>query len=307
MYYNLCQTKSTICGFNTLIEKLFLLGLLILLLGLQWPAYATEKHNQKAKITFAVLPDSSREILQQRYRPLLQYIEQATGLSTELVIPQNHRQMLDLFKQQQVDIGLFCGYSFIKAQQTSKAVPLIMRDIDFKFSSFFIVHPSIKKKKIEDFANRSISFGHKMSTSGHIMPRYFLIERNIIPENFFSKIIYSGGHDKTAYLVRDRKVELGAANSNVIKTMLLQGLLKKSDIRVLWETPSYTDYVWAIQPDFNQHLKQKVLDLFLSLSLMDEQGRKILEPLGTDGFLPANNADFDDLRRIIRLLEPELL
>ena len=69
------------------------------------------------------------------------------------------------------------------------------------------------------------------------MPRHFMCsDKQIIPEVFFSEVHYSGAHDKTAYLVRDGTIDLGVANSEIIKKMIRDGRLKENDVRVLWET-----------------------------------------------------------------------
>ena len=170
----------------------------------------------------------------------------------------------------------------------------------------FLAHPDNEKKNLEDFKDAKISFGSRLSTSGHLMPRYFLTERKIDPEAFFSEVLYSGSHDKTAYWVRDGKVDLGAANNQVIRKMFREGHLKRDDIRILWETPVYSDYVWAMQPDLDKAIQSRLLDCFLALSPLNSEHRQILKALGAGGFLPANNADFALLRKVIRLLEQEM-
>ncbi len=290
------------------IRKLYktLLQSTLLLLLVQTTAWPDEKTSFIQTLRLGIIPDSDKSLIDRRFGPLVSYLQQETGFKTELVIPDNYLELLQLFKEKKIDLALFGGYIFILAQQQANARPLVMRDIDMHFSSVFMAHPSNKKKRLEEFQGARFAFGSKQSTSGHLMPRYFLSERNIDPESFFSEVLYSGNHDKTAYWVRDGKVDLGAANSVVIRKMFRQKILKPGDIQILWETPVYTAYIWAIQPTMSKAVQNRLMDSFLALSPVDPEHLKILNALGTKGFLPANDEDFRSLRKIILRFQQEM-
>lgn len=265
------------------------------------PAHANTTQTTQT-VRLGVLPDSDKQIIKQRFIPLTQYIEAKTGLSIELIIPENYEDLLTQFKNKSVDLAFFGGYTFVIAQQEAQAEALVMRDIDLKFSSVFLTQSDNPEQDIEDFKGKAISFGARLSTSGHIMPRYFLSERNIIPESFFKNIYYSNGHDETVYAVRDGHIDLGVVNSQVVDKMLVDGLVNKNEIRIIWKTPTYVNYVWAIQPNFDEVLHDRLLDSFLSLSFHDSAQQKILELQGANSFLPANNEDFEALRKATQII-----
>ena len=254
-------------------------------------------------LRLGVLPDSDPQIIKQRLSPLLHYIEKQTGLNIELVIPKNYENLVEKFQNKTIDLALFGGYTFIKAQQKAQARAFVMRDIDLQFSTSFLTQANNPKQNIIDFKGAIFSFGSQLSTSGHMMPRFFLDKQNIQPEVFFKEVRYSNAHDTTVYLVRDGHVDLGAVNSDVVKHMLMDKRLNKNEIRIVWKTPTYTDYVWAIQPDFDEILHDRLLDSFLSLTLQDATHQKILESIGARSFLPANNADFESLRQATKIME----
>ena len=107
------------------------------------------------------------------------------------------------------------------------------------------------------------------------MPRYFLEKQNIVPESFFSEVRYSGSHDKTAQWVRDGIVDIGAANAVVIRQMFGSDRLDNEQVKVLWETPYYSDYVWA-QPDINKLQVDRLRNAFLELSEVNPGHGEIL-------------------------------
>ena len=245
-----------------------------------------------------VLPDESPERLRQRYEPLLDHLSENLNIACELVIPSSYAELLSLFTERRIDLAYFGGFTYIKARQQAGAVPLVMRKIDIRFTSYFLVPAESTADSLQDLHNGTISFGSKLSTSGHLMPRFFLEQKNIVPESFFSKVEFSGAHDKTAYQVRDGKVDVGAANAATIRSMLTDGRLGKDDIRILWETPPYADYVWAIRPEFDEASRTGLRDAFLQLTPEIDRHAAILVGINAKGLIPANSDYFKDLEQI---------
>jgi phosphonate transport system substrate-binding protein len=303
--------KTTHFRTNILFNYILLLsiGLVISLSYTTASADDTSSHplQQPPALRFGILPGNAPEIIKARFTPLAEHIQQETGIKIELVIPTSYEDLLARFKNKSIDLARFGAYTYLMAQREANAEALVMRDIDLQFSTVFLVRPENSGRSIKDFKGSKFSFGSKLSTSGHLMPRYFLSERDINPETFFSEVLYSNGHDITAYWVRDGKVSLGAASSFTIKKMFQNGWINNKEISILWETPTYTDYVWAVQADLDRSLRDKLLDSFLCLTPLNPKHQKVLDALGAKSFLPANQADFNTLRNIIAIMEQNSL
>ncbi len=259
-------------------------------------------------LRIGIVPDESQEQLLSRFTPLAEYLSAEIGVPYELIVPANYAELLALFRAGKVDLVNFGGFTFVKAHIFDDATPLVMRDVDARFTSFFLVRGDHPAKELAEFKGRRFSFGSELSTSGHLMPRYFLAEKGIIPEAFFGEVRYSGRHDTTALWVRDDKVELGVANAAIVRKMYKDGRLNEEDVRVLWETPPYPDYVWALRPVFDKPTRITIRDAFLNLSRADETHAEILDRVDAGSFLPAGADDFSQLREIVenlQLLEPE--
>ncbi len=253
-----------------------------------------------ATINLGVLPDQKKEELIRQYQPLLDYLHGKTGLPFRLIIPTNYSSLINLFEDERLDLALFGGASYVKAQKTSGARPLVTRGKDLRFTSSFISRSENNLNNISEFKNKSFAFGSKLSTSGHIMPRFFLKKENIIPETFFSNIEYSGKHDLTAIWVRDGRIDLGVANSLIIQEMFADGRLKKEEVRILKRTPPYANYVWAVQKGMNTSVQILIRDAFLALSLNNPDHKSILEGLKAEYYLPADINDFSDIRSAVK-------
>ena len=230
---------------------------------------------------------------------MFDYISSTTGLTYVLTIPKTYQQIVDDLKNNKTDFAYLGGYTFTLSHINGLTQPLVMRDIDLEFTSSLIVHAKSTATKITDLDQKSFAFGSKLSTSGHLMPRYYLQEKGIIPEKFFSSIKYSGAHDKTAFMVRDRVVSAGIMNSQVLKKMLTDGRLTKQDIKILWQTPPHPNYVWAVSSRVSDTIKNKLKKAMLQLVYSNPEHKIILDGLSARAFFPASPQDFSILRSII--------
>ena len=254
-------------------------------------------------LRIGVLPDQNPEVLRKRFASVLNYLAESLQLLCELIVPESYSDLLELFHDQKVDLVYLGGYSFVKAQQKDHAIPLVMRRVDLRFTSLFIVNANSPAQTLDNLENKSIAFGSSLSTSGHLMPRYFLQQKSITPESFFSEVRYSGAHDQTAYWVRDGVVDVGAANATTIRSMLNRNLIKPNDIRILWETPPYANYAWAIRPQFAESFRSKIRDVFLQLSPDNADHAIILQNLNAIGYIPADPDYFVALASIALEIE----
>lgn len=253
-------------------------------------------------IMIGVLPDQSPEQLVEKYAPLVDYLEEQTSFSIGLVIPADYESMLDDFSARRVHVANFGGLTFIRAERSDNAEPLVMRDVDLDFASCYLVRSTDSRQSIGEFGGETFSFGPRLSTSGHLMPRYFLQTSGINPETFFGSVRHSPGHDKTAEWVRNSEVVVGVANCIIIETMFVDGRLGQDEVRILETTPAYVDYVWAVNEKLDPEIKIRLRDAFMDLNATYPAHQKILQKLGAHAYLPAGRTDFNDVRRAARLI-----
>lgn len=250
-------------------------------------------------IRVSLLPDTTKEQIIKRYKPLLDYVSKNTGIKFKLILTDSYQSLYDKFVNKEIDFALFGGYTYVKAHLSADAEPLIFRDVDERFHSVVLVRKNNLARTLNDLKNSSFSFGSKLSTSGHLMPRYFFSKLGIKPELFFKNIKYSGSHAKTAQMVMSGQVHAGVANSEIINRMFNDGRLNKNSIKILWTSPPFPDYVWAIQPDVSPAIKNNIREAFLNLDIDNKEHAKILNFIGAKYYLPATNQNFAILEDIV--------
>lgn len=248
-------------------------------------------------IVVAVLPDQSKDALLSRHAPLMDYLEKSTSLDIELLIPFDYADLLEQFDAGRIDLAWFGGLTFIQAEERSQAIPLAFRDIDLRFTSCYLASGDDTRSTVREFEGTDFSFGPQLSTSGHLMPRFFLEREGLYPEQFFGSTRHSAGHDQTARWVSDGRVDLGVANCVIVQSMLENGLLSNDDIRVIETTPPYSDYVWAINRSMNERTSTLLLNALLALDASDPRHRSILRSQGANTYLPAGRGNFALVRK----------
>lgn len=251
-------------------------------------------------IRISLLPDRSIEELHSRYMPLVDYLGRATSLEFELVFARDYTEMIEDFDAGRLHLVRFGGLTFVQAESRSRAEPLVMRDVDREFTSCYLVSGSDARGTVDEFAGDDFSFGPRLSTSGHLMPRHFLGARGLVPERLFASVQYSSGHDQTAASVRDGTVAIGVANCIIARSMLTDGRLGRGDVRILETTPPYPNYVWAVAASMDEGLKTRLRDAFLALDPMISEHLALLQAAGANGYLPAGREDFEEIRRAAR-------
>jgi len=261
----------------------------------------------RGTLTLGLLPDEEPEKLKLRYAPLIEAIKGKTGLAVELILPKSYLELIELFGAGKVDVAYFGGYTFVLACERYGAVPLVMRDIDMRLVSHVLVHRDNNAvRELSDLRGARFSFGSRQSTSGHLMPRFYFSTLGIIPEECFSQISFSGAHDKALRLIVDGTVDAGVANGQIVQQMLENSVDDALPLRIVWQSPAYVDYVWAVQSAMSEETRRAIKEVFLSLSRENKDHRRFLDGIGAAYFLPAERSDFDNLRRAIEAVRSEV-
>ena len=237
------------------------------------------------------IPDESPTELVRKAAPLVKYLEQTLGMKVEFTPVSDYAAAVEALANKQVDMAWYGGFTFVQAHIRSggKAVPLVQREEDEKFRSVFISgDPAVKT--LADLKGKNVSFGSQSSTSGHLMPRSFLLQANIDPDKDFKRVAYSGAHDATIAAVAAGKVDAGALNISVWEKFVADKKVDTDKVKVIFTTPAYFDYNWTVHADMPLAQREKLTKAFLDLSKNTAQGKEILASQRATRFI-ATKAD----------------
>ncbi|MEO7392325.1 MAG: putative selenate ABC transporter substrate-binding protein [Ramlibacter sp.] len=247
------------------------------------------------------IPDESPTELARKAAPLMKYLEQRLGMKVEFTPVTDYAASVEAVANKQIDLAWFGGFTFVQAQQRSggKVIPLVQREEDTRFRSVFITTDD-SIKTLADLKGRNVSFGSQSSTSGHLMPRSFLLAAGLDPDRDFKRVAYSGAHDATVAAVASGKVDAGALNISVWEKLVVDKKVDPAKVRVFYTTPPYYDYNWTVHSDMPPAQREKLAKAFLDLSPATPEGREILELQRATRFVPTTQDNYKGIEAAAR-------
>lgn len=255
----------------------------------------------------SAIPDEAPTELLRKFKPLGEYLSKQLGMDVKFVPVADYPAVVESLASNRLDMAWLGGFTFVQVHlKDPTATPLVQREQDAQFTSKFITaNPDVKS--LADLKGKSFAFGSISSTSGSLMPRYFMLkEDNIKPESYFSRIAYSGAHDATVAWVQAGKVDGGVLNASVWQKLVDAGKVDTNKVKVFATTPTYYDYNWTVRGNLDPALKQKIKAAFLALDPANPEHKAILDLQAASRFIetkPENYVGTEQAAREAGLLK----
>jgi phosphonate transport system substrate-binding protein len=268
--------------------------------------------NRSLKIS--AIPDQDPAKLTEINGAMSAYLAEQLGRQVEYVPVSDYAAAVSLFKTGDLDVVFFGGLTGVQARlQTPGAILLAQRDIDDAFQSVFIANADAGIRPLQDvqglkaLKGKRFTFGSESSTSGRLMPEYFLDQAGIASDSDFAGPPgYSGSHDKTVDLVQAGTYEAGALNLSVWKKRKDAGTVDLTKVTEVLVTPPYHDYHWIAGPDtderFGAGFSDEVKDAILALDPADPAQAKVLDLYGAKKFIATEAGNYTEIEQIARKL-----
>jgi phosphonate transport system substrate-binding protein len=257
------------------------------------------------------IPDQDPEKLQRLYGKLAEYLSQELGVPVEYKPVTDYTAAVTAFKVGDLDMVWFGGLTGVQARlQVPGAEAIVQRDIDADFHSVFIANTAAGIESVNDVSGlqalkgHSFTFGSESSTSGRLMPQYFLEQAGVKLEDFKGEAGFSQNHDATIKLVEAGTYEVGVLNEQVWQKRVEAGEVDQTKVQVIWRTPAYYDYHWVINPKvkerYGDDFVEKVQTALLELDPSVPKQKEILDLFGADKFIPTQNSNYQQIEAIGR-------
>ena len=269
-----------------------LASLTVLALGLTTASVQAEE-----TLRVSAIPDEAPTELQRKFAPLGKYLEKELGMKVSFVPVTDYAAVVEALAVKKLDLAWLGGFTYVqtKLRTNGSAVPLVQREEDARFTSQFIsADPAIKT--LADTKGKIFTFGSPSSTSGHLMPRFFLMQDGINPDTDFKNVAFSGAHDATVAFVAAGKADAGVLNASVWQKLVEQGKVDPK-VRVIATTPPYFDYNWTVRGDMDPALMKKISAAFLKLDAKNPEHAEILGLQRAARFIPTKTENYDGIER----------
>ncbi len=260
---------------------------------------------------FTAIPDQDETRLKARFSKVADYLQGQLGVEVRYIPVKSYAAAVTAFRNDQVQLAWFGGLSGVQARRlVPGSEALAQGREDMAFVSYFIAHESAGLTESKDFpkgiAGKSFTFGSKGSTSGRLMPEFYIRQAfGKAPGEVFERVGFSGNHSRTIALVQSGSYQVGAVNYAVWENELKKGKIDTGKVRIIWRTPTYPDYQWTIRGDVDKRFGEGFADK-VRAALIGMKDKELLDAFPRSAFIPAQNADYapiEDTGKQIGLLD----
>ena len=263
-------------------------------------------------LRIGAIPDQNPEHLNRLYKVLSSELSEKLNVQVRYKPVINYAAAVTAFRTGDLDLVWFGALTGVQARlQTKGSKVIAQRDIDEKFHSVFIANKKSSIQKINNIndlqklKDKRFTFGSESSTSGRLMPEYFLNKAGVQIKDFKGASAgFSGSHDATLMLVQSGSYQAGSLSEEVWKRNLERGRLDPSKVIVLWKTPAYHNYHWLAQGNLDKKFKKgftkELTNVFLSFNKKSIKHKQILELFGAKKFIISNNENYNKIEKIGR-------
>jgi len=257
----------------------------------------------KPTFVFTAIPAQDETRLVERFTRVADLLRKKLGVNVKYLPVKNYPAAVTAFVNGQVQLAWFGGFTGVQARsrvEGSEAIAQGAEDVNFK--SFLIANAKTGLKPSKELpvgiAGKTFTFGSRSSTSGRLMPEYFLRKAfGKGPDEIFSRVGFSGDHSRTIQLVQSGAFEVGVLDYTVWGLEDKAGKIDHSKVQVIWESPTFPDYQWTVRGDvdkiFGAGFKNKLRAALLSID-----DPKIMKQFGRSKFIPAKNADYAPIAEV---------
>ena len=252
-------------------------------------------------LVFTAIPDEDETKLVERFTGVADYLAGELDVDVRYIPVKSYAAAVSAFRNNQVQLAWFGGLSGVQARELVPGSEAIAQGVEDKaFYTHFIAHKSTGLDEMETLSDelqgKTFTFGSKGSTSGSLIPEYYIRESfDDSPDDVFSRVGFSGNHTRTLRLVEAGTYDVGAINFSVWDKEMENGNIDTDAVKVIWTTPSYPNYQWSVRGDVNEQFGEG-FQKRLQEALLAMDDPELLESFPRSGFIPVSNDAYEPIR-----------
>ncbi|QQL43864.1 putative selenate ABC transporter substrate-binding protein [Sulfuriroseicoccus oceanibius] len=266
----------------------------------------TKASAENATLVISAIPDTKTTNQADKFQGLVDHLSEELGVKVTFAPSVDYTDSVEKFKSGDFHLVWYGGLTGVRARAAvDGAVAIAQGTEDPHYKSYFIAHESTGLEKSDTFpaeiADLKFTFGSNSSTSGFLMPSFFIKENTgKMPKDFFTQPVgFSGAHDKTALQVAQGQFQAGAINYKTYDKMVANGDIDPKVCRIIWVTPGYADYNFTAHPALNEVFGEGFIDK-LQAALISADAKVVGDAINRSGIIEAKNEDFNGIEETAR-------
>ncbi|MFM0074656.1 phosphonate ABC transporter substrate-binding protein [Paraburkholderia sediminicola] len=282
----------------------FLRSLITLTVGAA--AFACVATAQAEDINLGIISTDSSSVLKQRWEPLIADMNKQTGLNVKAFFATDYAGIIEGMRFSKVQVGYFGNASAIEAVDRSQGevfAKVLYVNGDAGYKSVLITNVNSRFKTLDDvFKNTkdvTLGFGDPNSTSGTLIPGYYLFAQHNTPVNTSFKAVLPSSHEANLLAVVNNKIDIATNNTEMLDTLKKQHPDKFAQVRVLWTSPLIPSDPLVWRKNLPQATKDKIRNFFVNYGKTDPHEKAVMAAItGYAGFAPSSDEQLLPIRQV---------
>ncbi len=257
-------------------------------------------------INLGIISTDSSTVLKERWQPLIDDLNKQTGLDVHAFFATDYSGIIEGMRFNKVQIGFFGNASAIEAVDRSDGE--VFAQIKYKsgvpgYYSLLITNVNSQWKTVDQVLKHShdinLGFGDPNSTSGTLVPSYYLFGKNGISVHTGFKTVLPSSHEANLLAVVNNKIDVATCNTDAVDLLKVQHPDKAAQVRVLWKSALIPSDPLVWRRDLPQATKDKLHNFFIHYAETDPREKTIINAIsGYSGFAASTNAQLIPIREM---------
>ncbi|EWS64495.1 phosphonate ABC transporter substrate-binding protein [Hydrogenophaga aromaticivorans] len=257
-------------------------------------------------INFGIISTESSQNLKADWQPLLDDMAKQTGFKVTAFFAPDYAGVIEAMRFNKVHVAWYGNKSAIEAVDRASGevfAQMVNADGTDGYYSHLIVHKDSPIKSLDDVLKngKSYSFGNgdPNSTSGFVVPSFYVFAKNKIDPRTHFKIVRSANHETNALAVANQQVDVATNNSENLDKIAQKFPEKRKDIRVIWTSPLIALDPLVMRKDLPEATKAKIKNFLFTYGKTDPREKEVLVKISKlSGFKPSSNAQLLPIRQL---------
>jgi phosphonate transport system substrate-binding protein len=251
------------------------------------------------------IPAEDARAMVRQSQPIADKLAAAIGMKVELFVGSDYNATIEALRAKHIDVALLGPFSYVlattQADVEAFAITVTAKTMQPGYHAIIITQKDSPINSLQDIKGHTFAFVDPGSTSGYMVPSAFFVRENLVPEQDFKQVMYSGGHDASIVAVAEGKVEAASVADRILERAYAKGLANREDIKVIWESDLIPNNPMLYRKGLSEDLKKRVSEAFYGFKNL------AFGEMGTVArFDPATDKTYDVIRQIASALKLDL-
>lgn len=257
-------------------------------------------------INFGIISTEATQNLKADWQPLIDDMNRQTGLKVTAFFAPDYAGIIEGMRFNKVQLGWFGNKSAMEAVDRAGGevfAQMVNADGTQGYYSHLIVNRESPVNTLDDVLKnaKNLSFGNgdPNSTSGYLVPGFYVFAQNKVDAKTIFKVTRSANHETNALAVANKQVDVATNNSENLEKVKERFPEKFKDIKIVWTSPLIPLDPLVMRKDLPEATKAKLRNFFLNYAKTDAREKEIIMKISKlSGFKESSDKQLVPIRQL---------